>query len=431
MSAHVDSSGGQTARPVASFERVQIIDSLRGLALLGILLVNIQLFSNPIQAAAWSAEAAPAFGDRVSGWVVRFLAQGKFYSLFSLLFGVGLTIQMRRAERKGVSFVPLYLRRLVVLAAIGLAHALFLWTGDILTLYAVLGFALIPYRKARPRTLLIWAASLLSVSILINVFSLALLEIGGSGLAQHTDHILSQQEAQARVEAERARQVYSTGGLAEITAQRAHDLYFMAFANLSISPNVFAMFLIGVYFGRRQIFQRVDENLSLLRKLAWGGLAIGVPCNLAFAELGGSASPTGPWAALLAAKIAETIGGAAFCLSYLAALLLVARRAGWQKRVGLLAPTGQMALSNYLLQSVTCTLIFYGYGLGLFGKVGTGAGVLLALGVFLGQVVLSSWWMQRCSIGPAEWVWRSLTYLQMQPMVKRRAFADQLGDLPR
>jgi uncharacterized protein len=114
--------------------------------------------------------------------------------------------------------------------------------------------------------------------------------------------------------------------------------------------------------------------------------------------------------------VAQGAGAPLLCLAYLSALALLSLRPGWGARLKVLAPVGQMALTNYLMQSIICTLIFYGYGLGLFGKVGPAAGILLTVVIYLIQIPISHWWMKRFRYGPAEWLWRSMTYLKLQPM---------------
>jgi uncharacterized protein len=136
-------------QPVQLHERIQLIDILRGFALLGILLVNMHLFSHPVYAILLAPVTAPPLLDRIAEWFIRFAAEGKFYSLFSLLFGLGLTIQMSRAQARGSRFVPTYVRRLFFLLLIGMVHAFLIWTGDILILYALLGVLLILFRNAR------------------------------------------------------------------------------------------------------------------------------------------------------------------------------------------------------------------------------------------------------------------------------------------
>ncbi len=408
--------------PVPQAERIQIVDILRGFALFGILLVNMPLFNRPFQTILFPADPAAPWFDRAAEWLIHCLGEGKFYAMFSLLFGLGLTLLMGRVEGRGARFVPLYLRRLLVLLGIGLIHAFLIWVGDILIMYALLGFLLILFRKARPRTLLIWAVILIAVPLLFTVGSTALVALGRTvpEAAAQMDQAFAQTEAGYAADLARAAQVYATGTFAEITRQRLRDYSTMGLVSFwALGFNVLALFLIGVYFGKRRIFQDVAGHRPLFRKLLLWGLLIGLPANALYATLIMNFPRFEPTWELAAATVAQGIGAPLLSLAYLSALVLLSERPAWGRRLSVLAPVGQMALTNYLLQSVICTLLFYSYGLGLFGKVGHAAGIALTVVIYLLQIPFSNWWMRRFQYGPAEWLWRSLTYLRLQPF--RRA----------
>lgn len=405
--------------PVQQAERIQIVDILRGFALFGILLVNMPLFNRPFQTILFPADPAAPWLDRGAEWLIHFLGEGKFYALFSLLFGLGLTLLMGRIEGRGGRFVPIYLRRLLVLLGIGLIHAFLIWVGDILILYALIGFLLILFRKARPRTLLIWAVILLAIPLLFSLGSTALVAVGRmvpDGAAQ-MDQAFAQAEAGYVADLARAYQVYAGGTFAEITGQRIYDYSTLGLISFwALGFNVLALFLIGVYFGKRQIFHDLAAHRPLFRKLLIWGLLIGIPGNALYATLIMNLSRFEPSWALVPAVVAQGIGAPLLTLAYLSALALLASAPAPGRRLKVLAPVGQMALTNYLLQSIICTLLFYSYGLGLFGKVGHAAGIGLTLVIYLLQIPFSNWWMKRFRYGPAEWLWRSLTYLKRQPL---------------
>ncbi|MFO7682512.1 MAG: DUF418 domain-containing protein [Chloroflexota bacterium] len=405
--------------PVQQKERIQIVDILRGFALLGILFVNMTIFSRPFQTILFPSDPAAPWYDKLATWLIHFLGEGKFYSLFSLLFGLGLTLLMDRIEARGGRFVPLYMRRLLALLAIGLVHAFLFWVGDILIMYALIGFPLILFRKAKPRTLLIWAVVLLAIPLLINLGATALVEWGRSfpeGAVQ-IEQSFAQVEADYAAELERAYQSYSSGSFGEITRQRVADYLSLGLISyFALGFNVLGMFLIGVYFGRRQFFQDIEANRSFFRKLLLWGMIIGIPCNALYATLIMSISRIESSWTLMLATAAHTIGAPLLCFAYLSGLTLLSTIPVWGKRLGVLAPVGQMALTNYLMQSTICTLIFYNYGLGFFGKTGPAVGILLTFVIYLLQIPFSHWWMKRFKYGPMEWVWRSLTYLKPQPM---------------
>lgn len=405
--------------PVQQTERIQIVDILRGFALFGILFVNMTIFSRPIQAILFPVDPDTPWFDRGAAWLIHFLGEGKFYALFSLLFGLGLTLQMERIERRGGRFVPLYLRRLLVLLGIGMVHAFLIWMGDILILYALIGFLLMFFRKARPRTLLVWIVILIALPLLFNAGITALLTWARSipDVAQEMDAIFAETTATYKADLARAYTVYANGSFSDITAQRISDYTSMGLSSYFVLGfNVLAMFLLGVYFGKREAFRNLEASRGLFRTLLVWGLIIGLAGNALYATMILSLPRIEPGWPLLLATIGHTIGAPLLMLAYVSAFCLLACSPGWSKRLQVLAPVGQMALTNYLTQSIVCTLIFYGYGLGLFGKVGTAAGIGLTIVIYLLQIPFSHWWMKRFSYGPAEWVWRSLTYLKPQPI---------------
>jgi uncharacterized protein len=405
--------------PVQQAERIQIVDILRGFALFGILLVNMTIFSRPFQVILFPVEASMPWFDYAAEWLIHFFGEGKFYALFSMLFGLGLTLQMERIEARGGRFVPLYLRRLLVLLGIGLVHAFLIWMGDILIVYALLGFLLILFRKAKPRTLLIWAVILISIPLLFNAAVTGLIELGRSVPegAEQIDLAFAEAAAGFAADLERANRVYSSGSFLEITEQRISDYTSMGLSAFFVMGfNVLGMFLIGVYFGKREIFKNLEANRGFFRKLLFWGLLIGLTGNAIYATL---IMPlprielSGP---LLLATTAQVIGAPFLTLAYISTFCLLALSPAWGERLKILAPVGQMALSNYLTQSIVCTLIFYAYGLGFFGQVGAAAGIGLTIVIYLIQIPISHWWMKRFKYGPAEWLWRSLTYMKFQPI---------------
>lgn len=406
--------------PVRAEARIETVDVLRGFALLGILVVNIVIFSHPSQQVALPTDPALPLADRVAEWLIRFLAEAKFYSLFSFLFGLGFALQLKRLEAQGSGIGGVYLRRLLVLLGLGIIHAVLIWTGDVLVLYGLLGFVLLAFRKAQPRTLLIWAAIFLSLPILFNGAVTALIALGSNAdprAAAEIESALSNQEAIYLADAERAEQVYAEGNFAEITQQRVYEIAsFMAIGNVMMAPSVLAMFLLGLYFGRRRLFENVEANRVFFRRLLVWGLVIGVTGNFIFAMLIQSLSRVRPTPLLWLATTCQTLGAPMLMLAYVSALTLLNHRPEWQKRLAPLSYLGRLALSNYLGQSLTCTLIFYGYGFGLFGQVGLAWCLVLVFAIYSVQMLISAWWIKRFQFGPAEWVWRSLTYLRPQPM---------------
>lgn len=403
--------------PTRALERIEILDVLRGFALFGILLVNMGLFIHPFQYVTQPITHANSL-DAAAGWLIRVLAEGKFYSLFSLLFGMGFMIQMERAAAKGRPFLPVYLRRSLALLLIGFLHASLIWIGDILMVYALVGLLLIFFRQMRPRRLLIWAAVLLLLPTLFLTAVGGLMQLGSQdpAVAAQVQEVIAAQQAQTAQDIAAAYTVYGEGNFAQITAQRLADLGDLWLYNLFVVPNVLAMFLLGVYFTKQRILADLSSHRPLLRRmLLWGG-SVGLILNILYATLISQVDRTLPTTATLVATFAQAIGAPLLMLGYVGGLGLLWLRPTWQARLHRLAPAGRMALTNYLMQSVIATTIFYGYGLGLFGQVGAAAGLLLTVAIYAVELTWSGPWLARFRFGPAEWVWRTLTYLHPQPI---------------
>jgi uncharacterized protein len=409
-------------RPVQPQERMRVIDVLRGFALFGILLVNMPLFNMPFQSVLFPLDTtAVAPHDIFAKWLIYFLAESKFYTMFSMLFGLGLTILMERVETRGGRFVTLYIRRLLALLLIGILHVVLFWPGDILIFYALIGFLLIPFRKAQPRTLLIWMFILLTIPVLFNLGTTGLISLARmvpEGAEQMTI-AFAEAEAGYMADYETAMEMYSQGSFIAISQQRIYDYSSLGLTALLVMGfNILGMFLLGMYFGKRQIFQNVAAHEPLFKKLLLWGLLIGLPANGIYATIMLTTPRVEPTWMLFVATTVQAIGAPLLMLAYVSGITLLYQSRTWQPRLAHLAPVGQIGLTNYLLQSLIATTLFYSYGLGLFGQVGALLGLGLTVLIYAGQVLFSGWWVKRFIYGPAEWVWRSLTYLKPQPFRK-------------
>jgi uncharacterized protein len=404
-----------TIGPVLRQDRIESIDILRGVAILGILIVNMGLFSLP--------EGFPAV-DGTAERLIYFFAQEKFKALFSLLFGLGLAVQMIRAEERGADFLPLYARRLCVLFLIGVAHFLLVWNGDILHDYALLGVVLLLFRRSSPKALLVGAGVLLAIPMLF--FGLTTYSsITGHVNPQVKEWITYETGAEDDETVDDFSDTYSHGSYREMITLRASEL------PRDMSPDtddayVLAIFLLGLYAGRRRIFHDVSAHLPFIRRVQQWGLLVGVAGNAVFA-VGGSFDPSPTSVAQNVGRLCLVVAAPAMMLWYASTITLLMQREGWRRRLAPLAAVGRTALSNYLLQSLVCTTIFYGYGLALFGKVRPSLGLLLTIAIFLIQIPLSAWWLGRFQFGPVEWLWRSLTYWQRQPMRVSGRVVRELG----
>jgi uncharacterized protein len=412
-----------TTTPVASTERMHVLDVVRGVAVFGILVVNIYAFSGYGFISEVQKRAIPGAGfDSLTDELIGFLAEGKFYCLFSFLFGVGFSVFIKRASagspgtdahgaKVGPDAVRLFKRRLTGLLLIGLVHSSLIWFGDILATYAVIGFALIPFVRRDDRTVLRWGAIMLLLPIALYAVLM--------GLAGFAPPQTPPSPAEA--------------GLPPILATAidgiAHGNYFdlvrgnviFTIANvfrrllLMFFPRVLGMFLLGFYVGRRGVFADLDGHATLLRRVCAVGFAVGLPVSF-FASALATDVPGPPDLRGLAETILQSIGSPALALAYAAGLCLLFRRAPWPMLA--LAAVGRMALTNYLAQSVAGVLIFYGIGLEMFGRLSLMAVVAGSAAFFVLQMIASRLWLSIALFGPAEWLWRTFTYGRRFPLFR-------------
>jgi uncharacterized protein len=415
----MDANSSTSTGPIRPSQRFHIIDILRGFAIFGILLVNMEFFNNSFYAMVIGDFDIHSTLDQIGRWLIAFFGEGKFYSTFSFLFGLGMALQYARAQDKGQRFVPFYLRRMFVLFLIGLVHAYLFWVGDILILYSLLGTVLlIFFRNRRPKTLLVWTIIFLLVPIILNAALLGLTTFGRmtpEGAAMMED-VFSEQMRTMTAADTHADLVYATGTFAEITQQRIEDMKFVFTTWPFMGFNVFAMFVLGLYAGKQKLYENSTANVTLWRKVWIWGLIIGVIGNLVYVIFGEDANRSMSSPQLLISIIGQTFGAPALALFYMTSLALLFQRPQWQPRLMPLSFVGRMALTNYLLQTVICTVLFYGYGFGLYSRVGIAGGILLTAVLYTLQIILSKWWLSRYRFGPMEWLWRSATYLKLQPM---------------
>ncbi|AGC44948.1 hypothetical protein MYSTI_03642 [Myxococcus stipitatus DSM 14675] len=403
-----------------------LLDTLRGFALCGVFISNTFFwFSGRIFLPRAELEALFANGtviDKALLPIVSMLVTGRFITIFSFLFGLGFAVQLGRAEARGASLTGLYARRLAVLFGIGMSHLVLIWYGDILSSYALLGGWLLLFRKREDRTVLWWALGLIFMGpILVALVHkmpqlLAATPEAAAALAK------AEMERSAALRAE-VLPTFQTGGWWAIV--KAGLYFFRSEFLLAMGlnlPVVFGRFLLGYYAGRRRLFHDAEQNLAFFRRLFFWALGLGLVTSGVGAVLqqlfirkilNPETLPT--WVPFTMQPI-RTMGEVAIAATYVSGITLLFHKAAWQKVLVLLAPVGRMALTNYLCQSILSVLVFNGFGLGLFGKVKPLMPVLYCLGVFSVQVVVSHLWLSRFRFGPAEWVWRSLTYGKAQPM---------------
>ena len=407
-------AASQNTGPIEPERRLDAVDMVRGFALFGVLLVNMYNFgaSDPLN---WGAPI-----DELAFSVKRFFFETKSWRLFSFLFGFGFALQMLRAEQRGASFLPFYLRRLAVLFVIGMAHAL-LYDGDILMYYAELGLILVLFRKVPPNVLLVVSA------ILIMAFPV---ERAVTSLIEGPQNISSPdvrlEKARERLEERRQSHVYSVGSIGDVMAHNAQAIPPNVVTDLRGSESAlatFAMFLLGLYAGRRRIFHDVEAHRVLIQRVFVWGLSIGLLSmsgeRILHLTVGYSIFSSVQEATVLQQFIGDTLfafGSTALCLGYAAAITLAAQHDGWKRIVSPLGAVGRLALTTYIVQTLMFTTLFYGYAFGQVFRIGPATVTAYALLFFSIQIVACAWWVRRFRFGPMEWLWRTLSYLRVQPI---------------
>ncbi len=399
--------------PITAQARFHYLDVIRGLALLGILLANMSAFSQPvIYSELLNIELWSTSIDHFAATMVDWIVQGKFYTTFSFLFGVGFMIFLSKAEAKGYSPQFLFTKRVSVLLVFGLIHATLIWWGDILVTYAVCGFLLMLFYRMNARKVFIWAISLWGIIIFLNT-ALTLVQVY---MESSYSEFISDLDGEYRILYEQAFMIYGEGSWSSIITRNIADWNFMVANMLIFAPFVILpMFLLGVYAYKRGIIQEPQQHLPWLRKLWLTSLVLGVVFSIikyAYSSMDATSAGIGSF-------IGETIGDASLSICYITTVVLLYLQGKASSLFNALAWAGRMALTNYIMQSIVCTVLFYNFGFGLYGQVGAASCVLIALILFGIQLYTSRWWLTRYQWGPAEWLWRKLTYGSLQPQEKR------------
>lgn len=379
--------------PTDPRERAPAIDALRGWALLGIAIVNVPWIAMPqplitvIGDETQRARLAPI--DLAAAVFIEAVCESRFYPIFSALFGFGTGLLVARST-------PAYLRRIAALLVFGVLHALFGWYGDVLINYAVVGLVLLPLARLSPRQLFGIAGIILVITELASL---------------RFDDWVSGSTSESLAWVEESIRIYRDGTFLTITEQRFEDLlgYFTLPWNVSYRCNVLAMATLGLAIERSGVHRRLAELRPQLCRLAIALAAIG-------AMLLAIAYPLGrvQQVYLLAC---DAIAGA-YALGFLWLATSGARAA---RALSPLVALGRMALSGYLLQTVAFTLLFYGYGLALFGSIPPAGLLAIAIAVYAAEAIFAARWLERFAHGPIEWIWRALTYLRPPPMRLERS----------
>lgn len=560
----MNSSGSAALSPVAPQQRIEALDVVRGFALFGIFLMNIEFFNRSISGIMLGMPAGLTGLDWLASWFIAYFVQGKFWTIFSLLFGMGFAVMLTRAEHAGRDFMAPYLRRILGLAVFGAAHYIFLWVGDILFSYAVgagallillygkwkqilvtlavlVGIGFIPdmdpvfgiagalafvslmslYLRAerqitvRGRSIPLFSFILLTLSVVaaiaavvlwslpngpkepripvtiasvvllilgalsarfhepaslrelrlgvtIYTFAFLMMTIGGAvqylkphepatppsaaAAAKVPDQAMgapakpvaagaankkpepTEAEKAAEKKAERAKRmakreedirnevrIMSSGRYAEAVELRARKFPEKVAGDAGFAGVLVAMFLLGSWFVRSGVMANTGAHLPLFRKLAFVALPFGVGLGLLGSLITMSHIPGDDFDGFQLARGLAMLGNLPACLGYVGMVVLMLHSKSALSTIRVLAPVGRMALTNYLAQSLICSLVFFGYGLGQWGMARAWQVVFVVV-VFALQVAFSHWWLARFRYGPMEWLWRGFTYRQLPTM---------------
>jgi uncharacterized protein len=376
--------------------------------------------------------------DYMAEFIELTFINGKFYSIFSILFGIGFVVQFNNIMNRGKNFPGFFARRMTGLLLIGLVHLCFLWIGDILTLYALLGFCLIPFRNTSDKRLLIWASILLILPVVqwLIMYSTGFFYPGEvwrfyiSEFAEPMGLAIENPNNPERPRLDLA-QIVAADTIPEFFRVRI-GMPLMRLTGILYEGRIFkvlALFLIGIWAGRQILNKNILENRAFLMKIFIWGLLIGIPMNLArtYAQFADVSGPL--WEALSFVFYAGGVVPTACSYAALVALIVLKHHT----LLGFFAPVGRMALSNYLFQTVLSLIIYHGIGFHLSGQLGYSMVMLTAIGIFTWQILFSTIWLRYYKFGPAEWIWRQMTYGKFMSIRRRKSIAlipEVIADTP-
>lgn len=396
-------------------QRIISLDLLRGFAVLGILIMNIQSFS-----AIGAAYINPtAYGD-LTGlnkwiWILSELfADSKFMSIFSMLFGVGIIIFTERALKKGRRAGRLHYRRNFWLFLFGMVHAYLIWYGDILVAYSLCAFLAFVFRKLKPKTLLIYSVLFFIVPIIFTV---------GSGLSiEYWPEETYNQNKQtwmpdaATIDTEMA--AMRGNWIEQMDIRIPGAIFLQTFLFFwQTFWRVMSMMLLGMVLYKWGVMS-AEKSKSFYLKMGIISLSLGY----LFTGTGIIQNFNHNWSmdySMFAGSMFNYTGSIGVALGYIALVMFFVKSTFGRGLKYMLISVGRMAFTNYILMSIICTFIFYGHGFGLFGKIERTGQILIVLAVWIIILVISHSWLKKFQYGPLEWLWRVLTYWQKQPMKKQ------------
>lgn len=380
--------------PTPLTERVEALDYLRGIALLGIFIANMLHFHSPyayMNPYVWFVLP----GEMSMFHFIDVFVEASFYPLFAMLFGYGLNMQYEKSLRNDTPFTPFMVRRMGVLMMFGVLHAVLIWSGDILFTYALMGFIMIAFVRIPKKWLLTLSLAIYFVPTLLLYGLLALTRSATS--ASLLDGFSDNEQI------ERALAVYGNGSFGDIFAFRLNEFF-----TFEIVGSITAVFMILplIMFGAALSKFQVIERMYGMKKQLLAALVIFIPIGIVLKNI---PSWDGPKFENMF-FVQSLFGGPILTVGYGALFLLLFQVPFLQVVTKPFATIGRMAFTTYILQSVIATAIFYSYGAGLYGKVDIVTGTWLAIGIFVIQLMVAHVWLSKFRMGPLEATWRKLSY---------------------
>ena len=405
----------QTASPIEASKRHIILDALRGFALLGICMANFPEFSLYTFLPKEAANAMPTSSwDYITKYFLSIFVDGKFYTIFSLLFGIGFSIIISNVTKRGGNAFVVFYRRMFVLLIIGFLHLMYIWSGDILMLYALMGMILPLFIKLSDKALLWTAGILLFLPVIIDF----ILEAVGVSLSAPIVEWQWKECAKVGITEDNfaywLRDADTYGKVFDFLIQGA-IVRIQELVDGHRWFKVLGLFMIGLYIGRHRLYADLETRKGMLRKAAIWGLCLGLPlsCLYAWDSMSGHPFGNGAHSLIYFASVYLTAFG---YIGTIGLLYLKNKNAACWK---ILAYPGRMALTNYIGQSLIGMLIYYGTGFGFGADTGLIYVELIVLCVFTFQICFSALWLRYFRFGPLEWIWRCLTYLRLFQIFKK------------
>lgn len=401
--------------PVDQRSRIESLDILRGVAVLGILIMNIQSFAMPA-----SAYSNPTSYERLTGndlyvWLVSHVfADQKFMAIFSMLFGASLVMLSQKARKEHLRSTDLQYRRFIYLGLIGIFHAYLIWAGDILLMYAISGFLMFIFRSRKSATQIRAGVIFLLVGSMISLligYSVPLWEPG--------EYEATRIEIWSPTSEMQSEEIdYYTSSWERQMLQRVPAAFEMQTTVFLFEGfwRIAGCMLIGMALYKRRVF-KLKQSSKYYMKMIGYGFGLGLPLVVVGTLLDFNYDWDFRYSFFFFSQF-NYWGSVLMALGYIGIVMLICKgstRSFMAKRMG---DVGRMALSNYLIQSIICTYIFYGHGLGLFGDLDRSAQAVFVLAIWVFQIAFSGIWLSYFRYGPFEWIWRSLTYGKAQPFFK-------------